>query len=160
PPRRGSREPRPDRPLVERAHGCLVRTSCGACLRRRACSPRERRVKNLRIRVTVYMFSRPGVRILDGMPALGIDLGPMHVRVATLDGVTPALLPAADAGVSPAVVGFDGDRAFAGRPAASRAEIQPEHVLFGVKWFLGREGDDPDLFALPHDLRLRLRTDA
>lgn len=106
------------------------------------------------------------------MTALGVDLGTGSVRAAFLRDSEPQLLQFPDGSNSiPAVVSFSKGEWRVGRPALSRAMMQPERTVRGVKWFLGRALNDPVIAylrerlpfgiedAADHTLRLRLGDD-
>jgi len=104
--------------------------------------------------------------------ALGVDLGTGSVRAAFLRGAEPELLQFPDGANSiPAVVSISKGVWRVGRPALSRAMMQPDRTVRGIKRFLGRSINDPVVAYLrdrvpfgieeaeDHSLRLRLGED-
>ena len=75
---------------------------------------------------------------------IGIDLGTTNSVVAVMEGGEPVVLPNPEgARTTPSVVAFknDGER-LVGAPAKRQAVTNPEHTVFSVKRFMGRQFDE------------------
>jgi molecular chaperone DnaK len=77
---------------------------------------------------------------------IGIDLGTTNSVVAVMEGGEPVVIPNPEgARTTPSVVAFksDGER-LVGAPAKRQAVTNPEHTVFSVKRFMGRQFDEVD----------------
>lgn len=95
--------------------------------------------------------------------SIGIDLGTTNSCVATIDERGRPEIIANHLGdrTTPSVVAFGeapaGEiKAQVGSPAKRMAALVPEHTLFGVKRFIGRRYDHPDVSMLARTLPYRL----
>ena len=72
---------------------------------------------------------------------IGIDLGTTNSCVAVMEGSEPTVITNSEGGrTTPSVVGFtkDGER-LVGQAAKRQAITNPEHTLFSIKRFMGRD---------------------
>lgn len=91
--------------------------------------------------------------------SIGIDLGTTNSCVATIDDRGhPRIIPnALGERTTPSVVAFsEAAEAQVGSPAKRMAVLAPEHTVFGVKRFIGRRYDHPDVEVLARTLPYRL----
>ena len=78
---------------------------------------------------------------------IGIDLGTTNSVVAVMEGGQPKVIPTAEgANICPSVVAINktGER-LAGTPAKRQGVTNPEHTIFSVKRFIGRQFDEPEV---------------
>ena len=91
------------------------------------------------------------------MSVLGIDLGTAHVRAALVFEGAPLLLQFGDGSHAlPAVVAFHKGAVLVGRNALSRAAMQPEKTVRGVKRLLGRSIGEPIVTAIAQYASFRI----
>ncbi len=90
---------------------------------------------------------------------IGIDLGTTNSVAAYMSGGKATVIPSAEGeNLVPSVVAIDDDsELLVGRPAKNQMVVNPEHTVYSVKRFIGRNWDDSvikeDKEKLPYEMR-------